>query len=256
MEPVKNRKSSHIAGNQLTELNLNKSSCQYEEEPSTVENSIRPAQLESGLKRNRKKVTEDFVSKAEALPCSTLFHLYEGARFSSHDDAKGLDLTVLQENMTANVERVKAGDLTGIEQLLVQQIDALNHFFYRYLEFGLRQEEIEHTCAIFHLALRMQEQARKTAATLAAVKNPKQTAFIKQLNQGVTQQINNPVSSENFTASQANEIYKEPEGEKYGPLDSRVSQQTSGCYSASPAMGTSYGSQNCGGEKNFISKRF
>lgn len=45
--------------------------------------------------------------------------------------------------------------------------------------------------AFGRLALRAQDQQRKTLATLANVRQPKRVAFVRQLNQAVNQQVNN-----------------------------------------------------------------
>lgn len=45
------------------------------------------------------------------------------------------------------------------------------------------------------LALKAQEQQRKTLATLANIRSPKRVAFVKQLNQAINQQVNNAANS-------------------------------------------------------------
>jgi hypothetical protein len=54
---------------------------------------------------------------------------------------------------------------------------------------------MKNAAIIADIALRAQNQSRKTLAVLAEIKNPRRTTFIKQQNNAVNQQVNNAIKS-------------------------------------------------------------
>lgn len=105
------------------------------------------------------------------------------------------------------------------------------------------------------LALKAQEQQRKTLATLAEIRNPKRVAFVKQLNQAVNQQVNNSPDGgktgkiPNFTTPELLEVIP---GEQ---LDTRAQSPASGLDSRLEAVGAVHGTEDAGGQGGFQDER-
>ncbi len=61
-----------------------------------------------------------------------------------------------------------------------------------------KSDTIPQVQAYSDIALKAQNQSRKTLTVITELKNPKQTMFVKQQNLAVNQQINNDTQSKNF----------------------------------------------------------
>lgn len=96
--------------------------------------------------------------------------------------------------MRTKVAAVAAGDLSGVEEMLVSQAHALDAIFTEMarraaLNLG---HNINVTQTYMQLAMKAQSQCRTTLQTLAEIKNPKAVAFVKQANIAHgPQQVNN-----------------------------------------------------------------
>ena len=111
-------------------------------------------------------------------------------------------------------EKVQAGDLSGMESLLVAQAIALDSIFTELarraaLDMG---EYINAADTYMRLALKAQSQCRTTVEALAEIKNPRPVAFVKQANiANGPQQVNNGTPAgepraHGKTANQSNEL--------------------------------------------------
>ena len=94
---------------------------------------------------------------------------------------KGKDVAARTGDIVA---AVKAGDLSVVEEMLVGQAVALNEHFHHYLQLSATvfnpEQDPTYTDRVTRLALKAQEQSRKTLQTLIELKNPKRAAtFIK-----------------------------------------------------------------------------
>jgi len=110
--------------------------------------------------------------------------------------------------MRLKAERVQAGDMSGMESLLVAQATALDAIFTELarraaLNMG---EYLSASERYMRLALKAQSQCRTTVEALAQLKNPRPVAFVHQANIAHgPQQVNNarspsePLSRENPT---------------------------------------------------------
>jgi len=96
-----------------------------------------------------------------------------------------------------SIEILKGGDLSQVEEILLSQSCALNAIFTSMVSRASRQEYITNAQVFMNLALKAQNQSRATLQALIQLKQPNQTAFIKQTNitHGL-QQINNAFQSE------------------------------------------------------------
>lgn len=85
-------------------------------------------------------------------------------------------------------------DTKVIERMLLAQSTVLQSLFANYMTRASRTDMLPKLQAFAELALKAQNQCRRTLATLAEIRNPRRTQFIKQLNQAVNQQVNNDKS--------------------------------------------------------------
>ena len=89
------------------------------------------------------------------------------------------------------VKSVNNGDMSAIEGVLAAQIHILNHMFNKLTLRAMKQEYMNLLEPFLRLALKAQNQCRVTAESLANIKNPSQSTFVKQVNIGYNQQVNN-----------------------------------------------------------------
>ena len=90
-------------------------------------------------------------------------------------------------------DEVVAGDLGGIERMLVRQAITLDAIFNQMAIKSSKQEYLKQMETFMRLAMKAQAQARATAEALALLKNPQ--PYIKQANiANGPQQVNNGVS--------------------------------------------------------------
>lgn len=99
-----------------------------------------------------------------------------------------------------NTKSINAGEVDKIEAMLICQANALEVMFSYLARKALAQQYFNQYQANIQLALKAQNQCRTTLQTLIQLKQPNQTAFIKQTNiaNGNQQVNNNFISSENL----------------------------------------------------------
>lgn len=98
-----------------------------------------------------------------------------------------------------------AGDTKTVERMLLAQSVVLQSMFASYMTRASRADMLPKLQAFADLALKAQNQCRRTLATLAEIRNPRRAMFVKQVNNAVNQQVNN--------SSGATETRKIPESE-------------------------------------------
>jgi len=104
-----------------------------------------------------------------------------------------LDLDSLMDLLASAAQRVRRGDFTDIEAMLLTQAHALQSIFTTLAIHASRAPNGYKQVEIYlRLALKSQNQSRATLEALTAMKNPRQVAFVAQANiaQG-PQQVNN-----------------------------------------------------------------
>lgn len=105
------------------------------------------------------------------------------------DEAKFFDIA---DELKSTFKDVKAGNLSGMEQMLVAQATALQTMFTSLALRAQAQTQMPHLEKFMGLALKAQAQSRATIQALVELKYPRQVAFVKQLNTTTgAQQINN-----------------------------------------------------------------
>ncbi len=102
-----------------------------------------------------------------------------------------VDLMALIEATQVQIKAVQDGDMRRTEAMLVTQAHTLDAIFNELALRAIKSELMPHLEIYLRLALKAQSQCRATLETLAVIKNPQPTAFIRQQNIGVNQQVNN-----------------------------------------------------------------
>ena len=97
------------------------------------------------------------------------------------DDKYEPDNIEIQNELNLEVDRLLEADLSTLQKRLASQAILLEQTACNYLVKGAKAEYVNTLETYSKIALKAQDQARKTLATLAEIKNPKRTAFIKQL---------------------------------------------------------------------------
>lgn len=100
-----------------------------------------------------------------------------------------------------------AGGTKTVERMLLAQSVVLQSMFTSYMTRASRADMLPKLQAFADLALKAQNQCRRTLATLAEIRNPRRAMFVKQVNNAVNQQVNNDKS---LTAAESRKI---PESE-------------------------------------------
>ena len=172
-------------------------------------------------------------------------------------DAAGLDVIEAQRLLKQQAQAVQEGDLSAIEGVLAAQLQVLHQSFSVCMAKGFGCKNMENILSYTHLALKMQEQTRKTASTLASIKAPRQTAFIKQqVNTAQNQQvINGPVA--NHTSKNFLPEIEKPQnklGGVFSGMDTGATIETSGIDTPAAAMGEVHRAEDSRGQKQIGAK--
>lgn len=133
------------------------------------------------------------VSKAKAATKASINAVLVVNAFQGNIMGKDVDLGELVTEMQGKFEKVKDGDLSTLEAMLVGQATALQTMFTSLTMKAANQEYLKNYQSFMMLALKAQAQSRATISALVDLKYPKQAAtFVKQANiaQG-HQQVNN-----------------------------------------------------------------
>jgi hypothetical protein len=122
----------------------------------------------------------------------------------------------LADALRSKVEKVQAGDLSGMEAILTAQATALDSIFTEMARrSALNMGEYIQSAEIYmRMALKAQSQCRTTVEALTEMKNPRAVAFVKQANIAHGhQQVNNgmpPTHGNNLI--QSNELLEAQHG--------------------------------------------
>ncbi len=106
-----------------------------------------------------------------------------------------LDTTSVAKALAQNASKVVNGDISEIELMLITQAQTLNALFHYTLLRASDVQMINQIQVFSDIALRAQNQSRKTLAVLAELKNPRRAVFIKHQNNAINQQVNNTSTS-------------------------------------------------------------
>jgi len=130
---------------------------------------------------------------------------------------KGDFFMELAEDLTAQIEKIGAGDLGDVEAMLFAQAHVLQLIFLKCTHHMNRAEYLNQMQAHGQLALKAQNQCRATLTTLVDIKNPARAVFIK--NTATNQQVNLGAVPQKNSADSTNELL---EAKVHERLDTRA----------------------------------
>jgi hypothetical protein len=103
-----------------------------------------------------------------------------------------VDTDALVARLRTSMEKSAAGDLSGLEAMLIGQATALQTIFVSLAKRAQHQQRQQHLEAFLGLALKAQAQSRATIQAVIDLKFPRQATFVKQANIAHgPQQVNN-----------------------------------------------------------------
>lgn len=218
-------------------------------------------------KRKAGKFFAEGVLEPERVHSAGIVALYE--RQGSVDPMTGLRClgvdavavrTALRE-MTAEALAPGAGTEL-IERALLASAAMLGNLSTVWTATAVSIDSMSQLEIFARLALKAQDQQRKTLATLAEIRNPKRAQFIKQLNQAVNQQVNNatdPVDKSLVAAETGKFLETEPtelltviSSER---LDTGATPTTSGRHPSLEALAAQHWPENAGRQSEIEAKR-
>ena len=127
--------------------------------------------------------------------------------FKGNIQGDDLELNSAFKVLAETTQKIRSNDLSSLEEMLFNQSKALELIFVSMVRRAKAQEHLLQFQTHFNLALKAQNQCRTTLQALIQLKQPNQTAFIKQTNIAHGhQQVNN--SLENNSIPQ-NELLEE-----------------------------------------------
>jgi len=201
------------------------------------------------LQGDPKKSTERQIAD---LTYGPEFRAICGGESFNKNIREGLGLNDILSTLRESVAEVKAGKMDRVESTLITQANTLDLVFNSLLRRASCQEMLPQYEAFMRLALKAQSQCRMTLETLAEIKNPKPTAFIKQQNMAAVQQVNNNLAQEK--KNQPNELLEG--GHVAERMDAGTETPALEAHSRLEALEELQRSQNSGREDEIVSKRF
>ena len=146
--------------------------------------------------QTKEEAIAEFNSKSEFLGTAVKesFDVGLGDDFDFQANMKVLERATKQ---------IKSGDLSKVEEMYISQAMALEVMFTSLARRAKAQEKLLQYETHMRFALKAQNQCRATLQALIQLKQPNQTAFIKQTNIAHGhQQVNNGIQLENKSNSQ------------------------------------------------------
>ncbi|MBT1537716.1 hypothetical protein B7R78_0011415 [Ralstonia solanacearum] len=115
-----------------------------------------------------------------------------GRKYAQPMFGDGLELTAYAAQLQHQADKVKAGDMSAVETMLVAQANTLDMIFNQSARKAAHSEYLNQMQAHMSLALKAQSQCRATLEALNEIKNPRPVAFVRQANfANGPQQVNN-----------------------------------------------------------------
>jgi hypothetical protein len=124
------------------------------------------------------------------------------------------------DDLKFQIDRIKAGDLSLAEEILISQTQILQSVFNEQIQQAVRTEMVPQGEYHSKMVFRAQALCQRTLRTLLEFKNPKRATFIKQQN---NLQINEGAEKNENKSEPANELL---EVNHYAWLDFRTPQET------------------------------
>lgn len=183
--------------------------------------------------------TAQALSRAALCPSingASLIEAYQGNIMG-----KDVALSELVVGLADSCRRVKDGDLSTMEAMLISQATALQTMFTSLARRAANQEHLRQYETFLGLALKAQAQSRATISALVDLKFPRQATFVKQANIAHgPQQVNNSaapagaISHAEENKTEQNKLLEADHGQPGIGLDTRAAQAAGG---VDPAVG-------------------
>ena len=154
--------------------------------------------VKKGFLITRKKGQDDFKTSTEFFLSQSALGAIASDTFQKGSDIppEMISLQYTKELLEDAFKQVKEGDLSILEETLLNQAFSLNIAFTNLATRANRQTDLTTMQMLMNLAFKAQNQSRATIDSLRNLKQPNQTAFIKQTNIAHGhQQVNNPLEN-------------------------------------------------------------
>ena len=112
------------------------------------------------------------LARAVADPLTSALHVAKRSQLGTDTAGKPIDWGAFADELRGYAAKLRQGDLTHVEDMLMHQATALQAIFARLAERALGSTQIATIDLFFRYGLRAQSQCRATLETLAAIKNP------------------------------------------------------------------------------------
>ena len=154
--------------------------------------------VKKGFLINRKKGQDDCKTSTEFFLSQSALGAIASDTFlkGSEIPREMVSLQYTKEMLEDAFKQLKDGDLSILEEVLLNQTFALNIAFTSLVARANRQPDLTTMQMLMNLSFKAQNQSRATIDTLRNLKQPNQTAFIKQTNIAHGhQQVNNSLEN-------------------------------------------------------------
>jgi hypothetical protein len=202
-----------------------------------------PATNIKTLQRSRAPDQTDAQAEAAAAVMPSLNAAIVVDAFQRNIMGEDLNFTALIDSLRTSSDKVKAGDLSTLEAMLIGQATALQTIFTSLAKRAVHQEQMAHYQTFLGLALKAQAQSRVTISALVDLKYPRQATFVKQANIAHgPQQVNNggadlahfapaPTHGKE-TEPEQNKLLEADHGQPRQRMDTRAAQKAERSYQA------------------------
>ncbi|MDD5462733.1 MAG: hypothetical protein PHG00_14060 [Methylococcales bacterium] len=125
-----------------------------------------------------------------------------------------LNLISVAEELEAQIDQIKKGDMDRAEETLAAQAGVLDTLFNSLAIKSLQALSLDQQILVFKLALQVQKQCCQTYEALAAIKNPPSVTVVRQTNIGQAVQVNNSKADNIPKPDLENELLEHTHGQR------------------------------------------
>ena len=159
--------------------------------------------------------TEMAKFKAKLFTDSVMLASMSSDDIISTDGGIKPDKSTLRDEIRNLVNSIKDDHSDALETTLAAQTITLDLLFNRMVTHAMSVKQYDTMQLCMDMALKVQNQCRKTILAISTLKNPQHATFVKQQNVAVNQQVNNEVAqSKSKKINSENELIGEIHHEK------------------------------------------
>ncbi|MDD5461514.1 MAG: hypothetical protein PHG00_07760 [Methylococcales bacterium] len=125
-----------------------------------------------------------------------------------------LDLLSVTEELEAQIDQIKKGDMNRAEETLAAQVAVLDTLFNSLAIKALKAQGLDMQTVVLKLAFQAQKQCCQTYQTLATIKNPPVVTVVRQTNIGQAVQVNNGTTEDVSKPNLENELLEHTHGQR------------------------------------------